>query len=615
MLVLSGFFLTVFLLAATWLGAKEARAGAIVYDEMGRLMDPEEAFYINNPPPPGQKRAPIPEADAYDHMGFTPLIKAISARDKAEMGRLLDRKANPNILSAGGHTALEYAAKSDDVEIAALLLKRGAKAEMGYPLKYAKSPEMSALLKKHGAVASEPPQKRTIQLFFEEEADVLKDILAEEEKSGKMNPSIPVAVVLGRSPEEIAKLLEQGSDINEEHPTFRTALDQAIFQGHSAEYFAFLLKSGADPNRYYGYYGWPLYEAVDAERTDLVDLLLASGARLKQRPAKIEGRHLIDGHRRALLYLAVDKGNVAIAKSLLAAGADPNEIVMMEGEESQRREDPPLLRAVFYNTRSPEMVRLLLHAGADPKAKDAAGRNALAILKWNDNNLPIALALLEGGVSGTDSSIVKEHDETLIHWALALNSQELYLAARKAKVPVTERDRDMNTPLLQAVRQGNVWFVRALLEAGAPVNKSATYPGQRYADYERSYKATDDLLACAVQSGNLEVVQILLKARVDINTKANIYDQGTALHIAVEKKRPDLVAALLNAGAKTEVTDRYNRTPLHYAAGEDNAEVVTLLLKAGASPKAKDKDGITPLETARQHGSGTEIIRLLQQAK
>jgi ankyrin repeat protein len=258
------------------------------------------------------------------------------------------------------------------------------------------------------------------------------------------------------------------------------------------------------------------------------------------------------------------------------------------------------------------MLRMLFAAGADPNAKNNNGDNALADLNWTEDTIPAAIALLEGGVSGTHSSIVKKHKRTLIHWAVLWDSHELFQAARKAGVSVTERDKDKETPLLLAVNRGNAWFVRELLAAGAPVNGSASYFGQLFHDENSLHLGTDDLLAQAVQSTNLEIVEILLKAGVNLNTRSNTYYQGTALHLAIEANRPDMVAAILHAGAQPNVTDRYDETPLRRAVDANNVAIVELLLKAGADPTVKDKDGNTLLKIAKDDMRDPRIIQLLE---
>ena len=581
-----------------------AYSGSIGFDELGRVINPEEAFYINNPPPAGQQKKPIPEIDVYDHMGDTKLSQAARYKELDEARRLLGAGANPNILNAHGRTPLEIAAANDDLPMAELLLELGAKADIGYPLARSKSEGMAALLKQHGATEAAPPKpKKSIMLWAYSESEELGKILKAEEESGKLNPSVTVAVMLERSPETVKQLIAEGGDINEIHPTFGTPLGQAIRQKHDAAYFAFLLEAGADPNlNNYGYASWPLYSAVSEGHIEAVKLLLKAGAKLQPEGADS------DQH---VLMRAVKDGNTKIARVLLEAGADPNErIVGRDGDP----EVPLLLQSVFYTASKADMVRLLLEAGADPGARDGNGRNALAVVDWYESRLDTVMTLLEFGVSATDPSIHKEKKMTLLHWAIPMGNSELFNAALKAGVDVTQRDRDMDTPLLMAVQRSNPEFVRALLKAGAPVNKSVTYPGQRFSDYSRSYKGRDDMLAQAVQAGNLEIVNILLAAKVDLDTQGNNYNFYTALHLAVKEGRGDIAAALLAAGAKVDVRDRYKRTPLFLAVDKKDLGLVTLLLAAGANPNLKDEDKESALERAEQRARGTGIPELLRGA-
>ncbi|WP_436771349.1 ankyrin repeat domain-containing protein [Yinghuangia sp. YIM S09857] len=95
----------------------------------------------------------------------------------------------------------------------------------------------------------------------------------------------------------------------------------------------------------------------------------------------------------------------------------------------------------------------------------------------------------------------------------------------------------------------------------------------------------------------------------------------TPLHLAVARDfrvvpgpeiTPDVVAALLAAGADPNAADAHGRTPLHdavTAAGPDGTEAVRLLVAAGADPHARLDDpkhlrypvrSHTPLEIARE---------------
>jgi ankyrin repeat protein len=348
-----------------------------------------------------------------------------------------------------------------------------------------------------------------------------------------------------------------------------------------------------------------LYNAAGAGRTDVVKLLLQYGARLNL-PDSAPRHNVL-----ARAALSGSKGRIAVVRILLDAGADPNaELYRSDGTP----DEPLLIQAVFLNTRSAEMVRLLLSAGVNPQAKNARGQNTLAVLEWYKKNMDIALALLDGGVSATDSSIYKTHKRTLLHWAVSVDNQALFDAALKAGVDVNQRDGEKVSPLLIAVRRGKPDFVRALLKAGAPINESVAYSGMRFFDYTRTYEGRDDLLAEAVGAGNAEVIQILIAAGVNLDTAGNNYDFSAPLHIAAKKKRHDIAKILLDAKSNPDPVDRNERTPLHLAVlGKDSA-MVKLLLQAGADPQRQDKEGKSVLDYSARHATGTDIPALLQQS-
>ena len=115
-----------------------------------------------------------------------------------------------------------------------------------------------------------------------------------------------------------------------------------------------LLAAGADPNRANRYDLTPLALALQLDDIDLVRLLLAAGADPTVQDAAGE----------PLLFTAVRNGNAAVARQLLGAGVDVN------ARDSTYRQTALMVAA---RERQPEIVRLLIDAGADVAVQTPAG--------------------------------------------------------------------------------------------------------------------------------------------------------------------------------------------------------------------------------------------------
>jgi hypothetical protein len=100
-----------------------------------------------------------------------------------------------------------------------------------------------------------------------------------------------------------------------------------------------------------------------------------------------------------------------------------------------------------------------------------------------------------------------------------------------------------------------------------------------------------------------------------------IYAGDTALHVAAAAYRPDMVRALLAAGADVRARNRRGAEPLH-AAGVGNpgsptwdppaqAATIALLIESGADPNATDMDGVTPLHRAVRTRCAAAVAALI----
>jgi ankyrin repeat protein len=191
---------------------------------------------------------------------------------------------------------------------------------------------------------------------------------------------------------------------------------------------------------------------------------------------------------------------------------------------------------------------------------------------------------------------------TPLHLAVAAGHADVVSELVAAGADVAATTEGGRTPMHVALEHSPA-LVELLSSLGAPVDAAtAAYlgnadrlAGELDAGAPLSDPATDvDLLTWAAYGGSVASVRLLLERGADP-------DSG-ALHAAATAGRPEVVAALLTAGANVDRRDPdTGRTPLHAAvsAGPGAATVVRELLSAGADVDATTNDGASPLDISR----------------
>ena len=88
-------------------------------------------------------------------------------------------------------------------------------------------------------------------------------------------------------------------------------------------------------------------------------------------------------------------------------------------------------------------------------------------------------------------------------------------------------------------------------------------------------------------------------------------DGMSALFWAVYYEQEDIVRLLLDAGADTNISNRYGLTPLIQSSINGNGELISLLIDAGANPNATTLQGDTALMNAAKAGTVQGVQALL----
>jgi hypothetical protein len=118
----------------------------------------------------------------------------------------------------------------------------------------------------------------------------------------------------------------------------------------------------------------------------------------------------------------------------------------------------------------------------------------------------------------------------------------------------------------------------------------------------------DSLLMLAAYHGHTEVVRALLErgARTDLRNARGL----SPLDGAAFKGDLVMIEVLVGAGAKIDERGPDGRTPLMWAAAFARVAAVNHLLSCGADPSARDASGLTAYEHAQRMGGSALLPRL-----
>ena len=184
--------------------------------------------------------------------------------------------------------------------------------------------------------------------------------------------------------------------------------------------------------------------------------------------------------------------------------------------------------------------------------------------------------------------------------------EKLKLASKASRIPFRPIPQSVFTePIHWAAGRGNLPAVRALLDSGVDVDKAATYhrifPNTRYGSSGVNSTEGEIALQCAAKKGHLAVVKALIKAGADVNRQDNY--ENTALGAATAQGSTLVVMELIKAGADVNLADDMGATPIFSAAELGNSIIVALLIQAGADVHRIDEDDMKPIDLALRYST------------
>ncbi len=324
------------------------------------------------------------------------------------------------------------------------------------------------------------------------------------------------------------------------------------------------------------------------------------------------------------MHTAASAGQVEIARMLLDAGA------VLDAEDTDA--STPLHNACV--TRHAEMVAFLLERGASVTRRDRNGAYALSFAAAGGDTAVVRMVLEAGadlfhrsptGVSllhfaalrnltaladtllahGEDVNARTAQGETPLVWAVVRDQLDMAekLLAHGARPGLGNEHGE--TPLHSAAARGNLEMGRLLLAWGANPNQGT---GRGWDPRPLHYTCFATGPGRPQLQHQAEFARLLLAHGADPNDHTG---GDYAINMAAGNGLTDVVAALLESGAQTEVPeDQFGCLPLHIAALRGYPEIARLLLDRGAQVGAKNARGETAFDLAACYGQ-RDVAELL----
>ncbi|XP_073683779.1 ankyrin-1 isoform X8 [Garra rufa] len=550
--------------------------------------------------------------------GFTPLHIAAHYGNINVATLLLNRGAAVDFKARNDITPLHVASKRGNANMVRLLLERGARID-------AKTKD--GLTPLHCGARS--GHEQVVEMLLDRGAPIL---------SKTKNGLSPLHMATqGDHLNCVQLLLHHEVPVDDVTNDYLTALHVAAHCGHY-KVAKVLVDKKANPNAKALNGFTPLHIACKKNRIKVMELLLKHGASIQAvTESGLTPIHVAAfmGHENIVtqltnhgaspnamnvrgetaLHMAARAGQANVVKFLVANGADV---------DAKAKDDQTPLH-ISSRLGKPDIIQQLLQHGASPDTTTTSGYTPLH-LAAREGHKDVASILLDNGAS---LGITTKKGFTPLHVAAKYGKMEVANLLLQKRAPPDAAGKSGLTPLHVAAHYDNQKVALLLLDQGAsphaaakngytPLHIAAKKNQMEIATTLLEYGADTNAttrqgispLHLASQEGNVDMVTLLLARETAINlgNKSGL----TPLHLAAQEDRVNVSEVLVNQGATVDPETKMGYTPLHVACHYGNVKMVHFLLKNQAKVNAKTKNGYTPLHQAAQQGH-THIINLLLQ--
>ena len=330
------------------------------------------------------------------------------------------------------------------------------------------------------------------------------------------------------------------------------------------------------------------------------------------------------------LHRAAQAGNVKKVKELIDEGADVNKLDGRYGCTALH---------IAAGWGHLEIVKVLREAGARIYVENKQ-KEPLIFAAVSSGNLALVKYLLAEGASKKSTNAEREN---LIHHVILGRTKEMLPYLIEIGVDVKAKDKRGYTPLHTVAYVGDFPATAALVKAGADVNATTWHnetPLHLAASHSHE-QAVHDLLEAGADCNLLDdggghplfgvssvsIAKLLLKAGakpnvsdryqytplsgavvVPIRTELSVSDtyevpDTPSSKTVIVQDRTALARCLIKAGADVNMRIDHDRTAIFNVISADDVEMFKLLVESGAGLEIKSDAGETPLDWVAEYGA------------